>query len=106
MPMSEPAMIAARNIASLGMRTGIPISDESLRMAGPKAEQVIRIPSAAPETACRPRATKRSLRPDDSGPTSRARSSDRLSSRMLTASASGQSCRMASVTGAMATGVA
>ena len=46
MPMVSPCARAARNIASFGFSTGIGTASVSRSIAGPKAEQVIRIPSA------------------------------------------------------------
>ena len=49
-PIRRPAARAAANIASSGFRSGIVTSSRALSMAGVKAEQVNRIPSA-PERA-------------------------------------------------------
>ena len=46
MPMRSPCRSAARNIASLGLSTGTGTLSINRSIAGPKAEQVIRMPSA------------------------------------------------------------
>ncbi len=105
MPMREPRPSASWNIASLGFSTGIGTVSISRSMAGPKAEQVTRMPSAPMPAAYTPRLTKRSMVFSDRS-VSRARSMVRPSSSRLTISASGHVSAKAAWMGCMATGVA
>jgi len=84
---------------SLGLRTGTETADRAASMAGPKAEQVKRMPSAPFATAYLARLTNRPVIASVRCP-SRARSADSESSSKLTGAASGQPRAIASIAGA------
>ena len=104
-PPSAATRKASSNIASFGLSVGRPTASPAASMAGPKAEQVNRMPLQPVRLLYSARSMKRCVMAGVSAPAS-ALSTDRLSSSRFISRACGQCRPKAAWTGCTASAVA